>query len=95
MAQVNEIEIFDRVSKSIEKMLQMTRQEEDCKSIVMNWDTDIFSDLGIDSVEVMDLLASLEREFKITLDPDKAGGRRKLRDLVDFVIEGLKGAGIQ
>ena len=49
--------------------------------------TDIYSDLGIDSVESLDFLTVLEEEFKINPDQFEANQKRTVSEIVDYIIE--------
>lgn len=84
-------EVFDRVVRNIESLIQTTRGEEEDVKTKVTEDTDIFTDLSIDSVEVMDLLVAIEKEFKIFVDLDEAATKRKIGEFVEIVWEKLKG----
>jgi len=78
---MTEKEIFARVVKTLSKMLTLTNKNV---SFEIKGETDIYSDLGIDSVEVMDLLGFLEKEFGVTIDVEKAAENRTVSDIVRF-----------
>jgi len=79
---IDKDKIFQCVVESITALLQMTRQKTADR---LNDQTDIFDDLGIDSIEVMDLLGLLEKEFEATFNIDKFGQRRTIGDVVEFI----------
>ena len=78
-------DIFDRIVKNVTSILQLGQRGDEGMSSDLSCDTNIFDDLGIDSVELMDLLGLLEREFKTTFNIDKFGHRKTLGDIVDFI----------
>lgn len=82
-------DVFKRVVAIIKRMLQSSRGENEAAEFAINAQTDIFSDLGIDSVEVMDLLCYVESEFNITIDTEKAAAKRTVGDLSELVCSHL------
>ena len=89
---LSEKEIFDRVKKVIEKLLQMGRDQSIRPTSAIAITTDIYADLGIDSLEVMDLVAAIEREFGISVVPEEMVRKTKVQDIVDAVSTVLREA---
>lgn len=85
-------EIFDRVKKVIERLLQMGRDQTIRPPSAILITTDIYGDLGIDSLEVMDLVAAIEKEFQISVVPEEMVRKTKIQDIVDAVSNALKEA---
>lgn len=48
-------------------------------------DTDLIEDLELDSLDAADLIASMEREFKIKLPEEQARQLRTMGDIYEFV----------
>lgn len=48
-------------------------------------DSDIINDLKADSLDVFQMLMSLEEEFNITVPDDKAQELRKVSDIVNYI----------
>ena len=48
-------------------------------------DSDIIKDLGADSLDVVQMLMSLEEEFGITVSEDEANGLKTVGDIVALV----------
>lgn len=86
-------EIFRRVVKSIGALLQVVRPADEPRAWNVSEKTDIFDDLGIDSIEVMDLLGMLEKEFDATFEVDRFGQRRTVGEVVEFISAELKKRG--
>ena len=82
-AKIGEPEVFERVTKTIEKLLRTVNRDVDAK---IKRDTNIYDELGIDSVEVMDLLGLLEAEFGVSVDVEKAVGNKTVGDITKFVL---------
>ena len=87
---LSEQEIFERVKKVIEKLLQMGRDQSIRPTSAISITTDIYADLGIDSLEVMDLVAAIEREFQISVVPEEMVRKTKIQDIVAAVSTALK-----
>lgn len=86
----NRKEIFERITRCAEKMLLVFREQGMQKLPEIKLETDIFKDLGIDSVEVMDLIGLIEKEFAVAIEPDKVATKRTFADIVDYVDELLR-----
>ncbi len=82
-------EISKRVTKSVESVLQLSNHENSSEMIDLNLNTDIFSYLGIDSVEVMDLISMIEKEFNIAINLEKLSSKRTIKDIIELVNESL------
>lgn len=85
-AKPNEQEVFERVVKVIENLLRTVNRDI---SAQLKRETNIYSDLGIDSVEVMDFLGLIEAEFDITIDVEKTAGKQSIGDITKFVLSCL------
>lgn len=84
---VNEKEVYNKVISAVDAMLRTFNRSVSFKLVGT---TNIYTDLGIDSVELMDLLGFIEREFSITIDAEKVAGSKTINDIVDFVVGVLK-----
>ena len=69
---------FEKVKKLLSEQLNM-----DAAKITM--DSDIISDLKADSLDVFQLLMSLEDEFGIAVPDEKAQELKKVSDIVNFI----------
>jgi len=77
------------VSKRVLRVLTqiLYGQSKRDKSYNVTEDTDIYDDLGMDSVESLDFLTALEEEFGVNPDQFEANQKRKVKDIVDYVVE--------
>ncbi|MDR0888451.1 MAG: acyl carrier protein [Coriobacteriales bacterium] len=50
-------------------------------------DADINEDLGADSLDAVELIMSLEEEFDIEIEPEKAESLHKVSDIVALIDE--------
>ncbi len=76
---------FDRLRDVVNKLLQVNRAKELKDVPMITLQTDIYSDLGIDSLEVMDLIAAIEKEFCILVVPEDLAGKSKMSDIVQEI----------
>ena len=47
-------------------------------------DTDLYNDLGADSLDVVELTVMLEKEFKAAIPDEMLETMRKVRDFIDY-----------
>ena len=87
---VNEANISGRVINAVDAMMKTFNMNVSFK---LSGETNIYTDLGIDSVELMDLLGFIEREFAITIDAEKVVGSKTINDITEFVSNVLKSKG--
>ena len=87
---VNEANISGRVINAVDAMMKTFNRNVSFK---LSGETNIYTDLGIDSVELMDLLGFIEREFAITIDAEKVVGSKTINDITEFVSNVLKSKG--
>ncbi len=74
--------VLDRVRKLLSEQLNIDESKITAES-------DIIAELKADSLDVFQLLMSLEEEFGISVPDEKAQELKKVSDIVTF-IEGLK-----
>ena len=48
-------------------------------------ETDLFNDLGFDSIEAFELVASTEEEFGITIPDEDTEGLKTVGNIVDYI----------
>lgn len=74
--------IFEKVRAILAEQLDV---EED--SITL--DSAIVEDLGADSIDVVDLIMSLEDEFETEIPDEAIEGMKTVNDVVDYIEEHL------
>lgn len=52
--------------------------------------TDIFKDLGLDSLDAVELMTGLEQEYDITIPDEDIANVSKISDIVDMAIKYIK-----
>ena len=72
------------------KLAEIVRQEKEIPDDKLTPETPL-ADVGIDSLDALTILFSIEEEFKISVPDDQAKGIRTFGDMID-VVESLTAA---
>ena len=84
---MTEQEISNRVKKILIEEFELKEEE-------LNDDTSLYDEMGLDSLDSVDLIVALEREFSFkvirNVDEEKIRAIRKLKDIYRFIIEKQK-----
>ena len=78
-------EVFYRIVQVVNRMLQASQQDGLRKLPEIKDETDIIGELGIDSVEMMDLIGLLEKEFSISIDLEHAARKKTVGEIADYL----------
>lgn len=70
--------IFDNVKKALAKQFEVDPE-------TIDMDTNIVDDLGADSLDVVELIMSLEDEFGITISDDTAAELTTVGHIVEYL----------
>lgn len=66
------------------KLVELVRQEKDIPDEQLTPET-VLSEAGIDSLDALTILFSIEEEFKITIPDDRAKAIKTFGDMIDAV----------
>lgn len=69
---------FEKVKKMLAEQLNIDENK-------ITMDSEIIADLKADSLDMFQMLMSLEEEFGITVPDEKAGELKKVSDIVAFI----------
>ena len=69
----------------LEKIKVILAEQFDVEEDTLKNDTDLQDDLGADSLDVVDLLMSIEDEFEIEIPDEDIEGIRTVGDLVNYI----------
>lgn len=69
---------FEKVKKLLADQLNIDEEK-------ITPESDIINDLKADSLDVFQMLMSLEEEFNISVPDEKAQELKKISDIVDFI----------
>lgn len=70
-----------------EKIKEILSEQLDANADDMTMDTDIANDLGADSLDVVELLMSIEDEFEIEIPDEETENIKTIGDLVKYIEE--------
>jgi len=82
---MNRQEIFEKVKKILIEKLSVN--EDDIKE-----DSSLVDDLGVDSLDLVELLMKFEEEFKVEISEEESQKILIVKDIVDFIEEKTKSA---
>jgi acyl carrier protein len=82
---MNRQEIFEKVKKIL--MEKLSVNETDIKE-----DSSLVDDLGVDSLDLVELLMKFEEEFKVEISEEESQKILTVKDIVDFIEEKTKSA---
>ena len=88
---MDDVEILERLQKVISRVLLTEGSINAEKKISLSADTDLFDNLGIDSLEIMDLIAAAEKEFGVAIDAQEASTKRTIGELSDHISKLIVG----
>ena len=68
-----------------EKVRDILAKQFEIDPATVTMDTNLVDDLGADSLDVVELIMSVEDEFGITIDDEAASTLFTVRQIVDFI----------
>ena len=74
---------------TIEKMKQILAEQLDADIDSITMDTDIADDLGADSLDVVEMLMSIEDEFEIEIPDEKIESLKTVGQVVEYIQENM------
>ncbi len=80
---MNQEEIFKKIQKLLSAQFDVSEDK-------ITMQTDIAKDLGADSLDVIDILMSVEDEFKIEVPDEDAENVKTVEQMVEYVKNKLK-----
>lgn len=75
---------------TFEKITEILAEQLDADKESMTPDTKIADDLGADSLDLVDLLMSVEDEFGIEIPDEDVENIQTIGDIVDYINEKIK-----
>ena len=75
--------VFDQVQESLADILS-------CDVDKIDMDTDLVRDLGVDSVDTVELIMAVEENYDITISDTEAAELKTVGDVVEFIEENLE-----
>ncbi len=72
----------DEIDNYVREVLE---QEFDCDLDLLNDDTNLFETFDLDSIDAVDLVVRVQKEFNISLQPEDFKSVKNYGDLVDVI----------
>jgi acyl carrier protein len=77
------------MSATAEKVRAILAAQLDIDAEKITDATDIAEDLGADSLDVVELMMSVEEEFELTIDEDAVRGFRTVADVAAYIDDNI------
>lgn len=74
----------------LEKVKAILSEQFDVEEDTLSTDTDIVEDLGADSLDIVDLIMSVESEFEIEVLDEDVENIKTVGDIADYIRERVK-----
>ncbi len=78
-----------------EKLIEILSRHTQIDPATVNPDQHLKYDLGLDSLDVAEMVYEIEEEFGITISDESAEKIQKISDTVDFIYEQLNAGGAE
>lgn len=75
--------VFDQVKESLANILS-------CDAEKIDMDTDLVRDLGVDSIDTVELIMAVEETYDITISDKEAQELKTVADVVEFIEDHLE-----
>ncbi len=75
--------IFEKLQDIIADQLDIDKEK-------ITLDSDINKDIGADSLDIVEMLMSVEKEWNIIVDDSDAGDIHTIKDVVEFIERKVK-----
>lgn len=69
----------------LEKIIDIIREQLNIDDIEITEDTSFKDDLGVDSLDLLELVMAFEEEYSIELDPEELEGIQTVGDIMEFI----------
>ena len=76
--------VYDRVRKALAELVDIDPE-------AITWETDIIGDLGADSLDLVELLMTLEEEYGVSATDESAYEYKTVGEISDYIESLLRG----
>ena len=80
-------DVFERLKKILIQMLKIMQDRKPENRPSIEWDTDLISQLGVDSLESIDLMNAVEEEFQVSPSLNEANSKRTVAQIVEYILD--------
>jgi len=71
------------------KVKELIAQFADCEVSIINDNIDLENDLGLDSIDRLELVMNIEKEFNVCVSDDVADNATTVKDFVDMTEKAI------
>lgn len=75
-----ELEVFEKIQDIVVNELNLNKEE-------VTLETTFSDDLGIDSIDLFQIVMALEDEYSVQFSNEDAEGIKSVKDVVTFIVE--------
>jgi len=69
----------------LDRVIDIIREQLNLDDVDINEETSFKDDLGVDSLDLLELVMAFEEEYSIELDPEELEGIQTVGDIVEFI----------
>ncbi len=80
-------DVFNRLKILLTNLLKVYKEKKIENSPQISLNTDLIVDLGVDSLESLDLMNAIEEEFQVSPNMNEANSKRTVHQIVDYIVE--------
>lgn len=80
-------EVYERLKVLLSTLLKIMKESNPENRPKLSWDTDLVDDLGVDSLETLDVMNAIEEEFQVSPNLHEANSKRTIHQIVDYIVE--------
>ncbi|EGJ27960.1 phosphopantetheine-binding protein [Streptococcus porcinus] len=74
----------------LEKLQEIIREKDALKNVILNEQTSLKDDLGVDSIELTEFIINVEDSFNLSIPDEDVEGLTRIGDLIDYLLERLE-----
>lgn len=82
----SDVDVFEKLKVILLEFLALNNKQSVVESSAIRMETRIVDDLGIDSIELMDLVSLLEARFDLKIEPTELLDKRTISDVVALIL---------
>lgn len=71
--------------KMLDKVIDIIREQLNIDDVEITEETSFKDDLGVDSLDLLELVMAFEEEYNIELDPEELEGIQTVGDIIDYI----------
>ncbi len=69
----------------LDKVIDIIREQLNIDDVEITEETSFKDDLGVDSLDLLELVMAFEEEYNIELDPEELEGIQTVGDIIDYI----------